>query len=417
VAEQISEETLLGDLRVLDLTDEKGVYCTKILADLGADVIKIERPGGDPMRDNGPFYHDIPHRERSLYFWQFNANKKGITLNLESADGRAIFKRLVKTADILVETYRPEYLDGLGLSYEELSKINPALIVTSITGFGSSGPYKDYKGSDIVGVAMGGMMNVCGHRDTPPVMPFGEQAHHTASSYAAIASLIALYHRDATGKGQHIDVPMQSCVAFSLEFTNLWYIYWGEVLGRRGTVHGSSGPAAYAPNVYPCKDGHMCTFPGIVPMDWIEADGMIGDLNEPKWQDPFTKLSPEGQAHTMDITAAHTARIPGSSISPTMIEISELRVMVIAAHIRNMPIMADAIYSTLPCPQWWSSSGGTAETFKLTSIISDTMISLSECTASAINAWLLPNTPPKSFTARRRILPNRFKPPTCLAHQ
>lgn len=304
MAEQISEETLLGDLRVLDLADEKGAYCAKILADLGADVIKIERPGGDPMRDNGPFYHDIPHRERSLYFWQFNANKKGITLNLESADGRAIFKRLVKTADILVETYRPGYLDGLGLGYEELSKINPALIVTSITGFGSSGPYKDYKGSDIVGVAMGGMMNVCGHRDTPPVMPFGEQAHHAVSSYAAIASLIALYHRDATGKGQHIDVPMQSCVAFSLEFSNLWYIYWGEVLGRRGTVHGSSGPQAYAPNVYPCKDGHMCTFPGIVPMDWIEADGMIGDLNEPKWQDPFTKLSPEGQAHTMDITAA-----------------------------------------------------------------------------------------------------------------
>lgn len=302
--EQVNDESLLGDLRVLDLADEKGVYCTRILADLGAEVIKIERPGGDPMRDNGPFYHDIPHRERSLYFWQFNANKKGITLNLETVDGQEIFKRLVRTADILVETHRPGYLDGLGLGYEELARINPGLIVTSITNFGQSGPYKDYESSDIVGVAMGGMMSQCGYPHTPPLMPYGEQAYHTVANYAAIASLFALNHRDATGKGQHIDVPMQSCVAFSLEFTNLWYIYIGELLGRRGTVHGSSGPAAFAPNVYPCKDGHMCTFPGIVPMDWIEADGMIGDLRDSKWEDPFTRLSPEGQAHRMEITAA-----------------------------------------------------------------------------------------------------------------
>ena len=304
MAEQAYEETLLGDLRVLDLADEKGVFCTKILADLGADVVKIERPGGDPMRNNGPFYHDIPHRERSLYFWQFNANKRGITLNLENADGRAIFKRLIKAADILVESYQPGYLDGLGLGYGELSKVNPALIMTSITPFGQTGPYRDYQGSDIVGVAMGGMMNVCGHPDTPPVMPFGEQAYHTVSNYAAIASLLALHHRDAAGVGQHIDVPMQSCVAFSLEFPNLWYIHWREVLGRRGTAHGSTGLGAYTPNVYACKDGHMCTFPGHIPTDWIDADGMIGDLNEPKWQDPFTKLTPECQAHKMEITAA-----------------------------------------------------------------------------------------------------------------
>ena len=115
MAEQVKEEAALDDLRVLELADEKGVYCAKIFAGLGAEVIKIEKPGGDPMRDNGPFYHDIPHRERSLYWWHFNTNKKSITLNLEAIDGQRIFRRLVKTADILIETYDPGYLDKLGV--------------------------------------------------------------------------------------------------------------------------------------------------------------------------------------------------------------------------------------------------------------------------------------------------------------
>jgi benzylsuccinate CoA-transferase BbsE subunit len=304
MAAQAHGESLLDDLRVLDLADEKGVYCSRILADLGADVIRIERPGGDAMRSNGPFYHDIPHPERSLYFWQFNANKRGVTLNLETADGRAIFRRLIEKADIVVESFPPGYLDSLGLGYEALARVNPELIMTSISPFGQSGPYRDFQGSDIVGVAMGGMMNVCGYPETPPVMPFGEQAYHTASSYAAIASLIALNYRDIAGAGQYIDVPVQSCVAFSLEFANLWYIHWNEVLGRRGSAHGSSGVGAFTPNVYACQDGHMCTFPGHIPEDWIAADDMLGDLNEPQWQDPFTKLTPECQAHKMEITAA-----------------------------------------------------------------------------------------------------------------
>jgi len=301
-AEQAKEEAALDDLRVLDLADEKGVYCGKVFAGLGAEVIKIERPGGDPMRDNGPFYRDIPHRERSLYWWHFNTNKKSITLNLETADGQEIFKRLVKTADILVETYNPGYLDGLGLGYEELSRINPGLIMTSITHFGQKGPYKHFKGSDIVDLALGGFMSPCGHPDTPPVMPYAEQGYHTASSYGAIASLIALYNRDVREKGQHIDIPIQTCAAFSLEFANLWYIYWGQVLPRRGARHGSQLPGSNLGNLVKAKDGHVCVFPGILPLDWMEADGMVADLKEPEWAlKIYARTTPEEEQHVVEV--------------------------------------------------------------------------------------------------------------------
>src|SRR4030042_2539696 len=149
MSETAKKESLLDDLRVLDLSDEKGVYCGKVLAALGAEVIKIERPGGDAMRDNGPFYQDIPNRERSLYWWHFNTNKKSITLNIETKDGQDIFKKLVKASDIIIETYDPGYLEELGLGYEELNKLNPGLIMTSITHFGQKGPRRNFKGSDI----------------------------------------------------------------------------------------------------------------------------------------------------------------------------------------------------------------------------------------------------------------------------
>ena len=295
MSEQTGDKTALGDLRVLDLADEKGAYCTKLLADLGADVIKIEPPGGDPTRDIPPFYRDIPHRERSLYFWQYNSNKRSITLALETADGRDIFKRLVRTADILIETGRPGYLDNLGLGYEALSEVNPALIMTSITAFGQTGPYKDYRASDIVGVAMGGMMNTSGYPDGPPVMPYGRQGYHVAANHAAIATLIALYYRDVSGRGQHIDVSMQTAIAQSIEFANEFYFYCQWVLKRQGSRHGSTGIGEPVGNILPCQDGYVCTFGHAGPFDWMEADGVVGTLKEdPRWlEDPQFRRLPE----------------------------------------------------------------------------------------------------------------------------
>ena len=295
-------ESFLDDLRVLDLADEKGVYCGKVLAALGAEVIKIEKPGGDAMRNNGPFYQDIPNREQSLYWWHFNTNKKSITLNMETQDGRDIFKRLVKTSDIVIETHDPGYLDRLGVGYETLKSLNPGLIMTSITHFGQKGPYKNFKGSDIVDIAMGGFMFPCGHPDTPPLMAYGEQGYHTASNYGAIAALFALYHRDVTGQGQYIDIPVQVCAAFTLEFSNLWQIYWDMVLPRRGSRHGANLPGSDSGHLCEAKDGWVCSFPGIMPIDWMAADGMAGFLSTPEWQEKiYARLDSEEEKKVIEI--------------------------------------------------------------------------------------------------------------------
>ena len=169
MSEDSIEEALLGCYRALDLTDEKGFLCGRLLGDMGVDVIKVEQPGGDPARNIGPFYHNIPHAEKSLNWFVFNANKRGITLNLETADGQDIFKRLVGTTDFVIESFPPGYMDGLGLSYTALSEINPGVIIASITPFGQDGPYKDYKTSDLVSMAMSGLVYNSGDPDRPPV--------------------------------------------------------------------------------------------------------------------------------------------------------------------------------------------------------------------------------------------------------
>jgi len=161
MSEQGNSEGLLSGYRVLDLTDEKGLICGKILSDRGADVIKIERPGGDPARNIGPFYKDIPDPQKSLSWFFTNLNKRGITLNIETADGREILKRLVKTAHFVIESFEPGYMEGLGLGYCDLEKINPGIVMTPITPFGQTGPHAHYQATDIVLWSMGGMQYMC----------------------------------------------------------------------------------------------------------------------------------------------------------------------------------------------------------------------------------------------------------------
>ena len=153
----MKQETVLGDIRVLDLTDDSGAYTGQLLAELGADVIKVEPPSGDPSRGIGPFVDDLPSPERSLHFFASNRSKRSITLNLDTIDGREILKRLAKSADVLVESFYPGHMAEIGLGYEVLKEISPGLIMTSIAGFGQTGPYKDFNAPDIVGVAMGGL--------------------------------------------------------------------------------------------------------------------------------------------------------------------------------------------------------------------------------------------------------------------
>ena len=145
---------MLKGCRALDLTDEKGFLCGKILADLGTDVIKIEKPGGDKSREIGPFWHDVSDPEKSLCWLAYNSNKRGITLNMTVDDGQKLFKSLVKNSDFVLESFHPGYLDSLDLGFPTLRKINPGIILVSITPFGQSGPYKDYAASDLIAMAI-----------------------------------------------------------------------------------------------------------------------------------------------------------------------------------------------------------------------------------------------------------------------
>ena len=158
MAENITPENMLGPYRVLDLAGEMGLLCGKILGDLGADVIKIEKPGGDPARNQGPFYQDDPDPEKSLLWFALNTSKRGITLDIETVQGQELFRKLAEKADFVIETFRPGFLAGLGLGYSDLEKINPGLIMVSVTPFGQTGPWKDYKTSDIVAWGLGGEM-------------------------------------------------------------------------------------------------------------------------------------------------------------------------------------------------------------------------------------------------------------------
>ena len=281
-------ETALGDVRVLDLANEMGVYCTKLLADLGADVIKIEPPGGDPMRLREPFFHDEPHPEKSLYWLHFNTSKRSVTLNLETADGREMFKRLAKSADIVVETFPPGYLDRLGLGYSSLREINPRLIVCSITPFGQRGPYRSFKGGDLVGQCSGGQAHWLGYFDRPPVRHGCEQAYHQTSLQAAHGILAALYHRDETGEGQHIDVAMQECVVRGMQFSLNDYIMNKRTWGRTG-IERSPWPGVPVRQVFPCRDGYvsLVSFDITAPggrlrelIEWMDSEGMAGSLKE-----------------------------------------------------------------------------------------------------------------------------------------
>lgn len=282
-------EGALAGFRILDLTDHKGLYCAKVLADLGADVIKIEPPGGDPSRNTGPFYKDTPDPEKSLFWWAYNTSKRGITLDIGTAEGKDIFLRLAKTADIVVESFSPGYMDGLGLGYSELSRINPGIIVTSITPFGQTGPRSDWKAPDLVAWALGGQAFVTGDEDRPPCRISFPQAYLHAGNQAASGTLAALYHREETGEGQHVDVSMQESVVWTLLSVIQFWDMMGFNMFRGGSKRRMGGPVARV--LFPCKDGHMSfligggqlasiSMPALVR--WMAEENMLGAFEDRK---------------------------------------------------------------------------------------------------------------------------------------
>ncbi len=270
------QEGALSGYRVLDLADSKGAYCTKLLADMGAEVIKIESPEGDPGRQMPPFVDDKPHLEKSLYFLHRNAGKHGITLDLKSTEGKSVFKKLVKTADILVDNSPPDHMKNLGLDYSVLKKINPGLIMAGITEFGQDGPYKNYKGSNLVDFAMSGVLITSGFPGKPPCLIPGTQAHDSASMIAAIGILSALYMRSATGQGQYIDTSVHESSRVCLYPWILPTYTHGLSEGVPAGVETRRGDSIYP--VYPCKDG-LIRLIALTPRQW---DAMIRVLDNPE---------------------------------------------------------------------------------------------------------------------------------------
>jgi len=272
----------LRDIRVLDISQGiAGPFCAKMLGDFGADVIKVEPPGGEVGRTMGPFFHDDPHPENSLFFLLLNLNKRGVTLNLETRTGAGIFKELVQEADVVVETFQPGYLASLGLGYESLEKVNPRVVMTSITTFGQTGPYSQYKGEEIVAYAMSAVMSISGTSDREPLKHGGFQAQYEGGYNGALSTGFALLQRDFTGEGQHVDVSLQEVVNSTLVVPQPGYSWTGGVPGRRRPV------GSMFRNLMPCKDGYFISQEG-GGATWDQIAEFYGreELKEPRFANP-----------------------------------------------------------------------------------------------------------------------------------
>ena len=247
-------EQALSGVKVVDLTHYiAGPYCTKLLADFGAEVVKVERPGvGDGARRLGPFPGDEPHPEKSGLFLYLNTSKLGITLDLKTRRGVSILKELVREADILVESFSPRVMPSLGLDYTTLEKVNPRLVMTSISSFGQAGPYRDYAATEIVADAMGGWMSIIGEPARQPLKPGGSQAQFVAGLMAAVATMTAFHAQQVTGVGQHVDVSVMDAVLYiQMNITQVW-AYYRRLVKRAGNI--VQPPPG---SVLPCRDGYI----------------------------------------------------------------------------------------------------------------------------------------------------------------
>jgi benzylsuccinate CoA-transferase BbsE subunit len=274
---------------------------------MGADVIKVEPPGGDEARRIGPYVDDIAHRDRSLFFWFYNLNKRSITVDLQHRRGVELLMRLARGADLVIESFAPGAIDAMGLGWDALHAENPALILLSIAPFGQTGPYRDFDADDTALAAMGGMLYVNGWPGRAPVRPWGLQAYHSSAYYAAIATMCALFARDRDGAGQWIDLSMQEATVAAVEHVAGSYFGEGRIEPRRGTLHWSR----YF-RVGKCRDGYImhCSLGDWTSLiEWVAADGKAQDLTGPEWEDvQYRAVHAEHLFDVLDAWVADYAR-------------------------------------------------------------------------------------------------------------
>lgn len=270
----------LADLRILDAAGPAGSYCSKLFADMGADVILVEPVGGHQLRREPPFIGDVAHLENSIPFAYYHTSKRGITLDLDRKEGQELFRRLACTAQLVVESEMPGVMASRGLAAFELHEMAPRLVVTSITPFGQTGPYSRFLGEDLTLLAMGGLLYISGYADLAPTRIHGNQAFLMASMFSAVASLTAIMEAEKPdGQGEHIDVSIQECVAMALENAAPFYDLEGKVRKRTGLTQRYSGAG-----LFPCSDGYVYVFVGGLAairfwdgfVDWLTKEGAAG---------------------------------------------------------------------------------------------------------------------------------------------
>ena len=305
----------LAGLRVIELCDELGQYAGKLLADLGADVIKVEPPTGSAARSIGPFVGDIEGPNRSLNFWYYNTNKRSVVLDYESDEpAREKVRELTARADILLEDHAPGYLKSIGLGDEGLTSQNPGLIRCAITPFGQDGPWANYRVSDMVALAAGGPMSMNGYDQSdapgaPPIRGHGDQGYNTACHYAAIGILVALVHRDATGEGQFIDCSMHEALSSTTEVGLPYYLTLQQDVVRQTGRHASV--LRTEPWVYPSADGKDMLVFGIGRDNaswaqikrWFQADGFGMQFDEERFDSPANRQPGRGTPEAAEIVA------------------------------------------------------------------------------------------------------------------
>lgn len=290
-------EGALSDLRIIELAEMvAGPFCTKVMADLGAEVIKIEKPRrGDPARQRGPFPHDQPHPERSTLFLYLNTNKRGITLDVSKPAGVRLFRDLVKNADILVEAQKPGTLDALGLSYDNLKRVNSRLIVASITPFGQTGPYRDYKAYDlncyhfsVLGYETP-FNQVTDPATQPPLKAAGEQADCLAGWTTAAAIMCAIHWRHLTGEGQYVDMAEIEAAANMIRPN--YPFYYHEPPDGPNRARLSKRQEWGLPWVWPCRDGYVAIL-ALTDKHWGALKALLGN---PEWMEDELFSNPVGR--------------------------------------------------------------------------------------------------------------------------
>ena len=271
---------MLDGLRVLDMGP--GIapsFCAKLLADYGATVIKVEPPGcGDSARSMGPFVGDDPHPEKSIPFLYLNTGKQGVTLDYHTESGRAILRKLLDGADVLVEGFAPDRTAGSAIGYGELSLSHPQVVVTSVTPFGQDGPYRDFQATDIITCAMSGLMYHSGDSDREPLRNALDQSLYVAGANAAAATLVAVFARLASGEGQHVDVSVAECLAAHLVQPVPYHNYMGATKGRR-PVRGSGFE-----ELMPARDGYVVpSVQGSQPWETVATLIGLEELHDPRF--------------------------------------------------------------------------------------------------------------------------------------